>query len=344
MRIKYLPTLLLLLLVLVLMLRSFQNASSTLTFFPSLPAITFWVFIICSYGRQLASLVRRKHFLLRSVPIVLLAGVWMAVEGELSKVLPNQSTVELLAARNQFLGRGLFSDTAQWIEFVRATHFSVVSSAGRLASTLWPSMERLVPATLIALLVLALRPAAKKCFLRFIPNAYLVFVAQGSSESAGKFGRYIRLETLQALMTALLWGGALWLLSIPNGFSLAVVMAMASLIPYWGICLIGFAPVVMTAVFNGNAFQAAALSIALSAIWLLRKALLGERLHAARPRIPAVAGLALLLSGAIIGGSGGLLLILPMSSVVLIFLRTFWQARSMIVRKANRDPLTDLSP
>ncbi len=342
MRTNFLLTLLLLLLVLVLLL--LQYVIPAIPFFKSSLIIAFWVFILCSCHPLLARSVHRKYLILRIILALLLAGIWIAIEGQLFELLLSQSTAEPHAMKNGFLSRRLSARSAQWLEFVGAAQSSVISFADRIASELWPSAGRLLPAILIALLILALWQALRRWFLELIPNAYFVFVAHGLSESGRRLGSYIRSETMQASLTALLWGGALWLLSIPNGFLLSVAMAMASLIPYWGIWFIGFAPPFLTAVFSGNAFQAAALAIALSAIWLLRRVLFAERMQLSRPRIAAIGSLALALLGAFLVGSSGLLLVLPLSSIVLIIVRAFLQARSTIVRKVDLDPLAHLSP
>ena len=328
----------------LLLLPLVQYILFTMPLFINSVSIFFWIFIICAYHPPLALCFRRKQFVLRSIAVLLSIGIWMAIEGKLLTIVIAQSTEEPFFPQKRILGQNLQSDSTQWIEIVRAMQHSLIMFSNKLLLIMWPSTRRLFPAILIAMLAFVLRSKTKKWFLSQIPNEYFMFLAHGLGESARKLGLYLRVEIMQAAMTALLWGGALWLLSVPNGWSLSVIMVMAALIPHWGIWFIGFAPLFLAAAIGGNGFQAVALIIALSAIWLLREALFSERMRRTRPRIPAIWSLALIILGVIVGNGGGVLLILPLFSILLIILQAFLHARPTIVRPGEHYSSPHLSP
>ncbi len=150
------------------------------------------------------------------------------------------------------------------------------------------------------------------------PNAYHEISIFGLDQISRKLGRFVREQTAVFLMICGLYFTAFVLLGLPYPLFMAVIVAMASLTPWFGGPL-GFFLALAAMLSKTQQFGAVgALAAGFAAIQLLDNTIISAKIMTLQTRFHPVIIMMLLLAGGTLWGLAGLLLIVPISNCLYI--------------------------
>jgi predicted PurR-regulated permease PerM len=156
--------------------------------------------------------------------------------------------------------------------------------------------------------------------LSIIPNRSFEFVAALESILSKRLFAYFSIEFGHSLLTGILITVALKLLGFPFPLSYGVFAAFTVMIPTWGVILGVSLPVIETVFTTGTAAHLIGLALAFMATTLFCHALFDQALRRSRPNFSLISQVLFPVLGAIIAGLPGMLLAIPVVSV----LRLIW--------------------
>ena len=165
-----------------------------------------------------------------------------------------------------------------------------------------------------------------KGLLNIIPNKYFemsYWVAKKISEQLGKF---VRAWIFDATFVGTICGLGFFFLGLENSFSLGIIAGLGHLIPYLGPIIGGVAALIMSLIQYGNLSQAPAIIVLILTVYTVDNGFFQPYVFSKSLNIHPIIIILLIVSGGQIGGMVGMLLAVPIATVIKTAVREIYFA------------------
>ena len=208
--------------------------------------------------------------------------------------------------------RALAEDAPRIDRFLAAGQKEILYFTATVAQLLWPSPTVFGFSLLFVWILVITWPVVQRGLLRRAANSHFLRLAWFFKELPRRLSGWIFAASVRGLFWGLFWALGCWLLGFKYPMNAGLVMALASITPFWGLPVAACLTLFFAADARHLFFQTGGAIIVFAVVWLACHLLLDSRLAAARP--PIHKGLILLcfLGGYIIAGAGGSLAAVPL--------------------------------
>ena len=175
----------------------------------------------------------------------------------------------------------------------------------------------------------------------YLPERYARKVLRVSKDVSDAMGTYFRAQALVALCNAVLFAFGFWLIGLPMGILLGLFVGLLNVVPY--LQNVGIIPATFLALMKsletGQSFWLILLLVLLvfAVVSIIEQAILTPRIIGEATGLnPAIILLALSVWGSLLGMLG-LLIALPMTTVLVAYYRRFLMSDDAVPEPAMRD-------
>jgi predicted PurR-regulated permease PerM len=235
------------------------------------------------------------------------------------------------------------NNIAALFEDARVTDF-LVNSLGGFAGfagsvVTWVFLLFLAP--VIAFYVLVDLPRIHEGLVNFLPRRRREQMEAFLADAAGSFGGFIRGQFVVATFVGLFTGLALWIIGVPFAAVIGLVAGITDIIPFIGP-FIGGALAVAVALTTDGAGKAIAAAVAVLIVQQLESHVLSPLVLGKAVELRPLAVLAAIIVGGTLAGLPGLLIAIPLITVVrAVFRHTGLDGRAPDVQQ--REPSRETS-
>jgi hypothetical protein len=201
---------------------------------------------------------------------------------------------------------------------------------------IWLTDTRLVFATLLLLIQVAIVAPFMRYFLMTIPTRLFEFVVHAASHLKIEARRYITISLGEALLNSLLWCLAAYLLQFDNFILMTFIMLLFSFIPRIGL----FVGAVLSLLFVESGLfliQLGGMLIALASMWFVDHTFLKDQ-ELLDSTIPLVLLAALPVAGYFVFSFWGLFLTAPVVYLAVLMTRIFSQSAPLLHKSVSSRP------
>lgn len=223
-----------------------------------------------------------------------------------------------LAMKFEFLPEGFLEDniTSVFNELFNVTQISnIVSDALSIFTNIF-SAVLVVP--FAAFFFLKDGSKIRRDLLQLVPNKYFETTLTVIDKIERRLGLYFRSVLFQSILVALSSWATLSIAGLDNALSVGIAVGLANTIPYFGPILGYFLSIIVSIIETGNFSMVAACMLAIFVVQMLDNIVFQPMLFSRSADMHPVAILFIILVGAETAGIIGMLVAIPLATVVKI--------------------------
>jgi predicted PurR-regulated permease PerM len=163
--------------------------------------------------------------------------------------------------------------------------------------------------------------------LQTIPNKYFEMSYYVLKKVTLRLGLYVRAWIFDATFVGVMIGFGFYFIGVPNALPLGVIAGLGHLIPYFGPIIGGIPAIIVSIVQYGNFSQVPLILLVLVITYALDNGFVQPYVFGKSTDMHPIAIILLIISGGILFGLFGMLLAVPVATVIKTFTKEIYFAK-----------------
>lgn len=276
--------------------RYFNRSNSSLIVFGSL---TFLLYLLVS--ALIPSVIAQLNSLTEILSQISLKTYIAKLDKEISSSLP-------------FLPSGMI--TSKFDAFAKSVVNSTFDQMAAAVTNIFAIMGVLVIIPFTTFFIVKDKNTILKAFLSITPNKYFEMSYWVIKKITHQLGRYVRGWLFDALFVGAACGIGFWFIGLENALALGILAGVGHLIPYFGPMIGGIPAIAISTIQYGNFSMLPLILLILLIVYISDNGFVQPLVFSKSVNMHPLAIILLIVAGSQIGGIIGMLLAVPLATVI----------------------------